>query len=176
MCSSDLYVTFGAYNNEESVQSPMRGALDELRVWDHAMAPDSVRANMRRKVDGLSPGLVGYWDFDVVAEVSAHNANERTQDGQLLGRPAYIRSSVPLRPLGTDARLVRGPGGGTAIELQSCRWLQCGSDPIRMSPERSYAIRFRRDGDIEGRVLTVLNQDAYFFLETTGEFLIPGAR
>lgn len=169
------YVTFGAYNNEESVQAPMRGALDELRVWDHALAPDSVRANMRRKVDGLSPGLVGYWDFDVVAEVSAHNANERTQDGQLLGRPAYIRSSVPLRPLGADLRLVRGPLGGTAVELQSCRWLQCGSDPIRSSPERSYAIRFRRDGDVEGRVLTVMNQDAYFFLTTADEMQVTGA-
>ena len=160
------YVTFGAYNNEESVQSPFRGALDELRVWDRALPPDTIRARMHRRVDGLSPGLLGYWDFDVIAEVSAHNANERTQDGQLLGRPAYIRSSAPLEAEGSDIRVVPGPRGGRAIELQSCRWLQCGSDPIRMSRERSYAVRFRRDGDGPARILSVMNQDAYFFLQT----------
>lgn len=160
------FVTFGAYHNGETVQSPMRGALDELRVWDRALPPDTIRARMRTKVDGLSPGLVGYWDFDVVAEVSAHNANERTQDGQLLGRPAYIRSGVPLKTGGKDLKLVRGPSASAAIELQPSRWLQCGSDPIRMSPERSYAIRFQHDGRTLSRVFSVVNQDAYFILET----------
>ena len=168
------FVTFGAYNNGESVQSPMRGALDELRVWDRVLPPDTIRARMRTKVDALSPGLVGYWDFDVVAEVSAHNANERTQDGQLLGRPAYIRSAVPLKTRGTDIRLMRGPGKSSAIELQDCRWLQCGSDPIHMSPERSYAIRFRHDDKSAGRVFSVVNQDAYFILESE-RLGMPGA-
>jgi hypothetical protein len=159
------FVTFGAYNNGESVRSPMRGGVDEFRVWSRMLPADTVRARMRTKVSGLAPGLLGYWDFNIVAEVSAHNANERTQDGLLIGRPSYIRSGVPLDANGTDIRLVPGPLRARAVELQSCRWLQCGSDPIAASPARSYAIRFRRDDDPSPVILTVMNQDAYFILD-----------
>ncbi|MFZ1729085.1 MAG: LamG-like jellyroll fold domain-containing protein [Bacteroidota bacterium] len=164
------HVAFGVYHNGESVQNFLKGALDEIRVWDHALPADSIRMRMHRRVNGLSPGLLGYWDFDVIGEVSAYNANERTQDGQLKGRPAYGRSSVYLETDGDDLRLVAGPGssggagGAAAIELQNCRWLQCGSNPIAASLQRSYAIRFRREaGDVE-RILTIMNQDAYFTL------------
>lgn len=158
------FVTFGAYNDGESARGLLRGAVDEFRIWSGMLQADTVRARMRTKVSGLAPGLLGYWDFDIVAEVSAHNANERTQDGLLIGRPSYIRSGVPLDANGTDIRLVPGPLRARAVELQSCRWLQCGSDPIAASPARSYAIRFRRDDDPSLVILTVMNQDAYLSL------------
>lgn len=158
------FVTLGAYYNGHSSSGLFRGALDELRVWSGLLSPDTIRTRMRRKVNALSPGLLGYWDFDVTAEVSAHNANERTQDGLLRGRPAYIRSGVPLNTPGAAHRIVPGPSASRAIELQDCSWLQCGGDPLAGSPARSYAIRFRRDDDTAGVILTVLNQDAYIVL------------
>ncbi len=169
------FVTIGAYNNDESVQAPFRGAIDELRVWDHALPPDTVRERMRRRVNGLTPGLLGYWDFDVVSEISAHNANERTQDGRLFGRPAYIRSGVPLEGESDDIRVVRGQRTTKAMALLPCRWLQCGSDPVAGAPERSYAIRFRRDTGINERILTVMNQDAYLTL-SSDQLQLAGSR
>ncbi|MCZ7555790.1 MAG: LamG domain-containing protein [Bacteroidia bacterium] len=156
------YVTFGAYYNGESLQNPFRGALDEIRMWDRALSADTIRARMHSKLSALTPGLLGYWDFDVIAEVSAFNGNERTQDGQLLHRPAHIRSAVPLTPApGADVRLIRKTKGATALELQPFRWLQCGTDPVEGSPERSYAIRYFRRPGSRRAVFSVMNQDAY---------------
>lgn len=167
------YVTFGAYNNAVSVHNPFTGAIDELRVWDRALGVDTVRARMHRRLSGLTPGLLGYWDFDVVAEVSAHNANERTQDGLLRGRPAYIRSGAALNIGMKDIRPVNGPRGSAAVELQGCRWLQCGRDVIDASSERSYAIRFRHEDGATRQILGIMNQDANLILLSTA-VLIPG--
>jgi hypothetical protein len=167
------FVTFGAYYNGEEVQGPFRGALDEIRMWESALPPDTIRSRMRRKVPALSPALLGYWDFDVIGEVSAFNANERTQDGRLINRPSYIRSAVPLEREHThDVQLHRVDVATRAIVLPPMRWLQCGSDPIEGSPERSYALRFRPDPSQHSTVLTLMNQDAYLTFGTEHAWVI----
>ncbi|MBR9976731.1 MAG: LamG domain-containing protein [Bacteroidetes bacterium] len=158
------YVTIGAYNNSEKTDAHLLGAIDELRVWDRALSPDSIRARMDTPVDGLTPGLLGYWDFDVISEVNAYNANERTQNGILRGRPMHIRSGVPFRINEDDIRLIPGPLNNTAIELQPSRWLQCGSDVLDGALERSYAIRFLHEENNPGVIFTVINQDAWITL------------
>ncbi|MDX9758393.1 MAG: LamG domain-containing protein, partial [Bacteroidota bacterium] len=171
---TDPFVTFGAYHNEVSVQSPFRGAMDELRVWDRALPADTIRARMRTRVHALTPGLLGCWDFDIISEVAAHNANERTQDGLLRGRPTPIRSAVPLTETTTPGiRRVRGPSGAAAVELQANNWLQCGRDVIDASAARSYAIRFRHDHALAGVIMSVVNQDAYLVLAPT-QMLLAG--
>lgn len=40
------------------------GALDELRIWDHARSPDQIRATMQQQASGTEPGLRGLWNFD----------------------------------------------------------------------------------------------------------------
>jgi hypothetical protein len=165
-------VTFGAYYNGESLQNPFRGALDEIRMWERALPVDTIRSRMYRKLSALTPGLLGYWDFDAISEVAAHNSNERTQDGVLMHRPSYIRSGAPLRhEAGVDARLVPGPDGGSALLLEAARWLQCGTDPLGGSPERSYAIRFLRSPGNATTVFTIMNQDAYIVMCDTAFLL-----
>ncbi len=173
------FVTFGAYHNGESLLHPFKGALDEIRMWDTALPQETIRARMKSRVGGLTEGLLGYWDFDALSEVSAHNANERTQDGLLMNRPSYIRSGAPLQATpGPDIALTRGPDGRPAVELQPARWLQCGSDPLGGSPERSYAIRFRRAPRGGANVLTVINQNAHLtvldaWVRLSGKDTIP---
>lgn len=175
------FVTFGAYFNGESIQHPFRGDLDEIRMWDRALPADTVRARMHCKLSALTPGLLGYWDFDVIGEVSAFNGNERTQDGQLLHRPAHIRSAVPLQPVPEpDLRLIPTVDGRTVLELQPLRWLQCGTDPVNGATERSYAIRYFHRPGSSGTVFSVMNQDAflvirdvYATLATIGNIPLP---
>lgn len=168
------FVTIGAYFNGQSMQAPLRGAIDELRVWDTPLDADTIRARMRRRVNAFAPGLIGCWDFDVIAEVSAHNANKRTQDGILRGRPTYIRSRAPIGDSEYKIRIVGGPAGRPAVMLPPFSWLQCGRDVIDTSAERSYAIRFRRDGHAVPRILTVMNQDASVTMGMR-EILLTGA-
>jgi signal transduction histidine kinase len=40
------------------------GALDELRIWDHARSPDQIRATMQQQASGTETGLRGLWNFD----------------------------------------------------------------------------------------------------------------
>ena len=163
------YVTFGAYNDGQQHHEAMfKGAIDEIRVWDSALSPTVIRSRMNQKVNALSKGLLGYWDFDVISEVSAHNANERSQDGLLLHRPNFVRSGAVLDPPKRDILLVEGPFGNPAVELQSTRWMQCGSDPINASLERTYAIRFRYDGGDRVQYFTVMNQDAVLNFSSFG--------
>lgn len=92
--------------------------------------------------------------------MQAHNANERSQDGVLKGRPAYIRSSVPLRATHRKVGVVKGPGASSAVRTPAGLWMQCGSDPIRASLERSYALRYFNHGGVDVPVLLVMNQEA----------------
>ena len=135
--ASKPHVSICAFNNGEAERGYLTGAMDELRVWKTLLPADSIRQRMHRRVHGLTPGLAGYWDFDIPAEVQAHNANERSQDGVLKGRPAYIRSSVPLRAAHRKVGVVKGPGASSAVLTPAGLWMQCGSDPIRASDRKS---------------------------------------
>jgi hypothetical protein len=44
--------------------SPMRGQMDEVRIWNVARRPEEIFASHACSVDPLTPGLVGYWNFD----------------------------------------------------------------------------------------------------------------
>jgi len=40
------------------------GAMDELRIWNHARSPEQIRSGMLQQASGTEPGLKGLWNFD----------------------------------------------------------------------------------------------------------------
>ena len=39
------------------------GAMDELRIWDHARSPEQIRSNMLQQASGTEPGLKGFMEL-----------------------------------------------------------------------------------------------------------------
>ncbi|MDT8323371.1 MAG: LamG-like jellyroll fold domain-containing protein [Bacteroidota bacterium] len=170
------FVTIGSYFDTQQAGGHFRGDIDELRLWHGFRSPDEIRAGMHRRVPGDTLGLRGYWNFDFLGEESAFVANKRAQEGVPLGRPARVRSTAPVSASPyPDSRIVRGPYGGRALEIQPFRYLHLARQIIASDSARTYAIWFREDGNAVKRdVLVLNNQDASLALRT-GEINLLGA-
>ncbi len=92
-----------------------QGQMDEIRVWDHARSLAQIRTNMFATLTGREPGLVGYWNFDDLAQpgrdlsagahAAAFNGGATVTEGE---RPAGTDSVQPqigrvLHCLGTNS-------------------------------------------------------------------------
>ncbi len=156
------FVTIGAYNDGTQAGGHFRGDVDELRLWRGFRSPEEIRAAMHRRVPGDTALLRGYWNFDFLGEESAFVAYKRAQEGTPVGRPERARSTAPVvSPAQADVRVIKGPHGGNAIELQPFRYLHCARQLFTAAGPRSYAIWYRNDEEAVDRdVLSLVNQDA----------------
>ncbi len=59
------------------------GQIDEVRIWNRALTPEEIRANMCRRLRGNEPGLVGYWRFDECTGSIAFDATPNANHGTL---------------------------------------------------------------------------------------------
>jgi signal transduction histidine kinase/DNA-binding response OmpR family regulator/ligand-binding sensor domain-containing protein/protocatechuate 3,4-dioxygenase beta subunit len=86
------------------------GQMDEVRIWDHARAPEQIRTNMFATLTGREPGLVGYWNFDDPAQPG--------RDLSAGTHPAVFNGG---------ARVVEGerPEGADRVQSQIGRVLHC---------------------------------------------------
>mgnify|MGYP000058945989 CR=1 FL=1 len=171
------HVTIGAYNDGMRASGNFRGDVDELRLWRGFRSPEDIRATMHRRVPGDTARLRGYWNFDFLGEESAYVAYKRAQEGVPVGRPERVRSDAPISASPyTDVRLVEGPRGGQALEMQPFRYLHLARQIIRSDSARTYSIWFREDGNAAKRdVLVLNNQDASLALRS-GEVHLLGVR
>ena len=85
-----LYVGSDAYGNY------FTGSIDEVRVWNVARTASEIAADMRLRLIGNEPGLVGYYRFDEGAGTTALDATSRGNDAALRNGPTYAPSGVPL--------------------------------------------------------------------------------
>jgi hypothetical protein len=66
-----------------------KGQIDEVRIWDAALAQDDIRAGMCAPMRGDEPGLVGLWHFDEPYDSKkAYDATFNGNDGMLSGYDA----------------------------------------------------------------------------------------
>ncbi|SHH97791.1 Concanavalin A-like lectin/glucanases superfamily protein [Chryseolinea serpens] len=83
------------FNNGRTLH--FQGKLDELRIWNRALAEAEIQKFMITKLDHSAPGLIGYWDFnestgDAVIDKSASKFN-----GTLKNSPSRVASEVPVK-------------------------------------------------------------------------------
>jgi probable HAF family extracellular repeat protein len=97
----DLQLTLGIPRLPESY---FKGQLDELRIWNRALAREEIERNRNYPLSGRESGLVLYWRFDEITGTRAiDSANDlATQggrcDGVLSGGPTY--AAPPGSPFG----------------------------------------------------------------------------
>jgi len=88
----------GTYNNNY-----FEGIIDEVAIYNKALSPEEIRANMYRKLTSDEPNLVGYWNFDKgegqVAADSSGNGNNGTigfTSGLDDSDPQWVISDAPV--------------------------------------------------------------------------------
>ncbi len=54
----------GQWTGGSSASTYYKGYLDEVRVWDYALHPDSIVATMNCELTGNEEGLLAYWNFN----------------------------------------------------------------------------------------------------------------
>ena len=57
----DVDVFFGAWNGKSEFA---KGYIDEIAIWDRALAPAEVILNWDQSLRGDEVGLLGFWDFN----------------------------------------------------------------------------------------------------------------
>jgi hypothetical protein len=140
------YVTIGAQNNTRNQEAFFNGELDELRFWSVFRTASEIRRTLHKTVQGLTPGLSGYWDMDATVESTVFNANLRAHSGSLPSRTAVVRSTAPLRHPTPHARVIPGPDGGSALQLSAGRYLACARWPLARYSDASFAFWFYQSG------------------------------
>jgi hypothetical protein len=73
-----------------------KGLMDELRVYDRALAALEIRQNMCRRLQGNENGLIGYWRFDEVSGATAFDSSSKGYHGVLKGNPERVVSGAPI--------------------------------------------------------------------------------
>lgn len=71
------------------------GDIDEVRIWNVARTSDEIRTMMHRELDGLEPGLVGYWKFN--EELGSKTVEDSSPMGNpllLVGNPTFVKSGA----------------------------------------------------------------------------------
>jgi len=140
------FVTVGAQNTGRDQRLFFKGEIDEMRFWNVYRSEAQVRETMHGTVNGLTPGLSGYWDMDATVEHTVFNANVRAHSGTLLNRPTVVRSTAPLVYEKVDVKLIPGPSGRPAIELQAGRYLACSRAVLPRFGPASFAFWFYYEG------------------------------
>ncbi|MCF7731518.1 MAG: FG-GAP-like repeat-containing protein [Akkermansiaceae bacterium] len=79
-----------ATNNEPLIcggngSSGLLGALDEIRIWDRTLAPETIAAQFARNLNGLEPGLALLWRMDVAEPMARNSALNGPTSGGLDG-------------------------------------------------------------------------------------------
>jgi len=71
------------------------GVIDEVRVYDRALSPEEIQANMHILLSGDEPNLVGYWGFDEGEGQVAYDLSGNSNNGYLGSDPCDVDSADP---------------------------------------------------------------------------------
>ncbi|MGH7972230.1 MAG: LamG-like jellyroll fold domain-containing protein, partial [Limisphaerales bacterium] len=95
----------GSLNPLPGMQIPFfKGQVDEFRVWGVARTAEQIRENMKARLTGHEPGLVGLWNFDDPAN-PGKDSSTNGFDGRLIGQAQTVPVILPVVVTGriTDA-------------------------------------------------------------------------
>ena len=110
------------FNSTGVAAGALHGAVDELRVWDHARSEAEIAGAMRTTL-ASGEGLVGRWALDEAdgGAPDSLGSNDGTIEGAVFGSPGAALDAgepptmTPLSPL--DRAELAGPTADLAVEL-----------------------------------------------------------
>ena len=94
--TANVGLRFGGYLGGSG--RPWAGRMDEVSVWNRALAGNEIRALMHHPLSGVEAGLLGYWKLDEGAEATTLDRTGHGHDGALLNDPTWIDSGAPIFP------------------------------------------------------------------------------
>ncbi len=94
----------------------LAGQMDDLRIWSVARSEAQIRDNLRAKLTGLEPGLVGYWNFDDPAQPMRDRSTNGFH-GHVFGAASV--TNVQMAPLlfGKITDVTGKPLGGATVTV-----------------------------------------------------------
>jgi hypothetical protein len=84
------------YVGSGTLRSYFTGSIDEIRIWNVARTAAQIAQDMRFRLVGNEPGLVGYYRFDEGSGTTARDATSANRNGTLTNGPTYVPSGVAL--------------------------------------------------------------------------------
>jgi len=84
------------YFLSNNVAYHFNGMLDEIRLYNRALALNEVRQGMCQKLKGNELGLIGYWNFDETSGNTVFDKSASGFNGQLVGAPTRIYSGASI--------------------------------------------------------------------------------
>lgn len=163
------HVTIGCRYDGEWKTGFFNGDIDEIRVWRTMRSPEEIQQEMRRVISGATHGLVGYWNFDTDNETTAFTGTDRAEKGELLYRPALVRSSVPVMDDQSTAVSVAQDAQG--IVLAPFTYLQSARNPLPQFTDATYALWFKAVPTDTVSYFAIVNNGHFFELHGTGAAL-----
>lgn len=175
------FVTIGARNTGVKSDLHFNGDIDEVRLWHRFRSREEIVANMRRRLPGLTPGLVGYWDMDATVEGMVFNANTRAHSGSLLGRPVLRRSDLQREAGSSDFEIVTGASNRPALQLRPGRYLVGNHPPLRKRGDATFAFWFLETGKpaihfnyvLKNRGWISVENSMLFTMKNKQDYVIP---
>jgi Concanavalin A-like lectin/glucanases superfamily len=108
---------------------PLEGAIDDVRIWNHARSNDGIKADFNRRLTGNETGLTGYWHF----EARAKDYSRSRRDGTIVGTPKLEASPLPAYAFFAQV-------GNQALRAKNA--LPCGHwNAITATFRQAYAVR-----------------------------------
>ena len=72
------------------------GILDEIRIYNYSLNLEEIQSYMNNVINPQTDGLIAYWRFDELEGDITFDATSGNNDGQLMGTPNRLQSTVPF--------------------------------------------------------------------------------
>ncbi len=151
--SDDIRIGGGISNKTEH----FTGGIAEVRLWNSARTEEEIQDNMKLKLAGTEPGLVGYYEFNEGSGTIASNSASALFDGTLMSAPSWIAGPVHTDVICSDVyaspvTAIVGndlPDSTTSVSMQTItsneasgtyQWVDCNDNnkPIQGATGKSF--------------------------------------
>ena len=68
----------------------LKGAMDEVRIWDFAKDASQIAADMNHEIDASASGLIGYWQMNEGTGTTTADLSGNGNEGELMLGPIWI--------------------------------------------------------------------------------------